>query len=325
MTFIQQKDQFVSIRSIRYYTNSIGFFLYITVNNRFAIITVRVALAIEYTGLLHTAYVIQHVAARLAGKPIETKELNLSFVTKTFFWIRCGISISILCFSIVVSFTAILNGQSAIWEGFPAWGSVIIFCLLLAIVGLLEGSQIAYFAVSKLQKSERGDNIFAMKTCELLFKNDNHNLAAFVIGRQLCVVSCMFFIARITAIKGDSDADNMFGVPDGVQTFIDMGLCGAIVVAIFGSISWRLIASTFPVPFLSNPLTYILLRFCLLLEISGILHGAYVLAALHKKIAGFQRDEVYIGTAEERASTLLRVDSELVNLRACKLATFNCP
>lgn len=29
--------------------------------------------------------------------------------------------------------------------------------------------------------------------------------------------------------------------------------------------------------------------------------GAWVIAAVHKKIAGFQRDEVYIGTAESRA------------------------
>ena len=54
--------------------------------------------------------------------------------------------------------------------------------------------------------------------------------------------------------------------------------------------------------FLSNPLTYILLRLCLLLEATGLCQAAWVLAAIHKKIAGFQRDEAYIGTPEERAS-----------------------
>ena len=34
----------------------------------------------------------------------------------------------------------------------------------------------------------------------------------------------------------------------------------------------------------------------------SICGGAWVLAAIHKMIAGFQRDEVYIGTAEERAA-----------------------
>ena len=33
---------------------------------------------------------------------------------------------------------------------------------------------------------------------------------------------------------------------------------------------------------------------------TGVLHGAWVLAAIHKKIAGFESDEVYIGTEEDR-------------------------
>jgi hypothetical protein len=63
-----------------------------------------------------------------------------------------------------------------------------------------------------------------------------------------------------------------------------------------------LVASAFPIAFLSNPLVYVFLRICLLLESTGICHGAWVLASIHKKIAGFKRDEVYIGTAEERAA-----------------------
>jgi hypothetical protein len=52
--------------------------------------------------------------------------------------------------------------------------------------------------------------------------------------------------------------------------------------------------------FINNPITYALLRFCLFLELTGLLHGAWVLAFIHKKLAGWQRDEYYIGTAEER-------------------------
>jgi hypothetical protein len=40
----------------------------------------------------------------------------------------------------------------------------------------------------------------------------------------------------------------------------------------------------------------------LFLEATGLCSGAWVLAAIHKKIAGFQGDEIYIGTAEERAA-----------------------
>ena len=49
-------------------------------------------------------------------------------------------------------------------------------------------------------------------------------------------------------------------------------------------------------------MVYILLQACLLLESTGICSGAWVLAMIHKKIAGFHTDEVYIGTAEERAA-----------------------
>jgi hypothetical protein len=259
-------------------------------------------LGIEFTGLLHTCYVIQRIAARLAGKPIESNEPPRKLVANIFFYFRCVMSIAILGFSFAVTLTALFTGKSAIWDSVPPAASTIIFFVLLCVVGLLEGSQIAYFAVSKLQASERGDSYFAKKTCELLFKNNNHNLAAFMIGRQLCVVSCMFFIARITSIEVEEGEENIFGVSDGLQGLFDTGFLGAVIVAIVGSISWRLIASAFPIPFLSNPLTYILLRFCLFLEWTGVLHGAYVLAAIHKRIAGFKRDEHYIGTAEERAA-----------------------
>jgi len=54
--------------------------------------------------------------------------------------------------------------------------------------------------------------------------------------------------------------------------------------------------------FLTTLITYILLRACLFLEGTGICNGAWVIARIVKKIAGYQVDEVYIGTAEERTA-----------------------
>jgi hypothetical protein len=172
----------------------------------------------------------------------------------------------------------------------------------MCVVGLLEGMQIAFFAVARIPADERGNSTFAKKTCELLFRGRGENLAGFMIGRQLCVVSCMFIVARVTTIEIEEGEENIFGVPDGLQEFFNFGFLGAIFLTIAGSISWQLVASAFPLQFLANPLVYFFLRICLLLESSGLCQGAWVLAALHKKIAGFQRDEVYIGTAEERRS-----------------------
>lgn len=280
------------------------------INNWFAVFTVYVALGIEFSGVLHICYLIQKVVSHLAGKPVETKEEPKTLVQNLFFWGRVAMSFAILCFSFAVTLKALFAGQTTMWDFMPPEASVVIFFVLLFIIGLLEGSQIAYFAVAKLKKDERGDTYFQKASCEILFTNNNHNLAAFMIGRQLCVVSCMFFVARITSVSLNEGDANIFGVSDGAQALFDTGLLGAHIVAVIGSVTWRLLSSAFPMAFLANPLTYILLRFCLFLEMTGILHGAWVIAFIHKKIAGFQRDEVYIGTAEERAAKAMKDESE---------------
>lgn len=272
------------------------------INNWFAVFTVYVALAIEFSGILHTCYLVQHFVANLAGKPIESNEPPRSALQNMFFYGRCAMSLALLGMALAVTLRALFDGKTAMWDSIPAAASIVIFFLLLVVIGNLEGSQIAYFAVSKLQKCERGEDYFSVKTCDIIFTNNNHNLAAFMVGRQLCVVSCMFFIAKITSVKLEDGEENIFGVSDGAQRIFDTGLLGALIVAVIGSISWRLLASAFPHAFLANIFTYILLRLCLFLEMTGLLHGAWVLAAIHKKIAGFKRDECYIGTAEERAA-----------------------
>merc|ERR1712048_204370 len=109
--------------------------------------------------------------------------------------------------------------------------------------------------------------------------------------------------------KEDGDT-NVMGISDGLQSFLNLGFQGALITTMGGSISWQLVAGAFPVAFLSNPVTYILLRICLILEGTGICNGAWVLAAIFKKIFGYQKDEVYIGTAEERKARGMKDDSK---------------
>jgi hypothetical protein len=220
---------------------------------------------------------------------------------------------------------ALFNGQTTIWEAIPPGVSVVLFFVLMCVVGLLEGMQIAFFAVARIPADERGNSVFAKKTCELLFRGRGENLAGFMIGRQLCVVSCMFIVARVTTIEIEEGEENIFGVSDGLQEFFNFGFLGAIFLTIAGSISWQLVASAFPLQFLANPLVYVFLRICLLLEFTGLCQGAWVLAALHKKIAGFKRDEVYIGTAEERRAKSMGDDEGALRSGAghpLKLPTF---
>jgi silicon transporter len=272
------------------------------INNYFALFTLWVAMGIEFSGLLHAAYLMQMLVAKLSGKTIESREEPRNGGQVFFFWFRSLMSLAILGFCFAVTLAALFEGKTTMWDGVPEAVSVILFFALMSVVGLLEGMQIAFFAVAKIPKSERGDSIYAMKTCELLFHGEGQNLPGFMIGRQLCVVSCFFIIARVTTLDVSEDDENIFGVSDGLQAFFNTGLLGAIITTIVGSISWQLVASAFPIAMLSNPFTYIFLRICLGLEATGIASGAWVLARIQKRILGYQRDEVYIGTAEERSA-----------------------
>ena len=264
--------------------------------------TVKVAMAIEASGLLHASYLIQMIVAAIAGKPIESNEEPRDGFANLVFWGRVLMSCAILFFAFFATIAALFDGKTTMWDGVPEVVALILFFALMAVVGMLEGMQIAFFAVAKLTDEERNSSVWATRTCDLLYSGEGHNLPGFMVGRQLCVVSCFFVIARVTSMDVEDGESNVLGVSDGTQEFFNTGLLGALITTIVASIAWQLVASAFPVAFLSTPITYILLRICLFLEATGICTGAWVLAAIHRKVAGFQRDEVYVGTAEERAA-----------------------
>merc|ERR1712107_458100 len=114
--------------------------------------------------------------------------------------------------------------------------------------------------------------------------------------------------ARVTTVSIPDGANNIFNVSQGLQKFFNLGFLGALITTIIGSITWQLVAATFPIAFLSNPHTYILLRICLFLEGTGLCQASWVMASVHKRIANFQRDEVYIGTADDRAAKKIEND-----------------
>jgi len=286
------------------------------VNNYFGLFTLWVANLIEFSGLLHASYVIQLLVGQLAGQPIESNDEPRTGIESAFFWFRCLMSLAILAFCVAVTMVALFNDQTTMWEGIPAGVSVVIFFFLMCVVGMLEGMQIAFFAVAKKTSAERGEGVFAKKTCALLYFGEGNNLPGFMIGRQLMVVSCMFFVARVTSVSLEDGEPNIFGVSDSAQELFGTGLLGALMLTILGSISWQLVASAFPLAFMRSPITYVLLRICFALECTGICQGAWVLAAVHKKISGFQRDEVYIGTAEERRKQEMSDDPTQLQLGA---------
>merc|ERR1711953_643468 len=241
------------------------------------------------------------VVAKLAGKPVESNEPARNIFQSIFFWGRCLMSCAVLTFAIIVTITALFEGKTTMWTSIPNSVAVILFFVLMNVVGLLEGMQIAFFAVTKLPKEEQGDARCAKMTCDVLFANGGRNLPGFMIGRQICVVGCMFIVARVCTLNVEvGTGNNVLGVSDGVQSFFNTGLLAALITTIIGSIAWQLVAGAFPIAFLSNPIVYFFLRWCLFLESTGICSGAWVLARVAELVSGWKTDEHYIGTAEDR-------------------------
>jgi len=271
------------------------------INTHFMTFTLYCTLLIEMTGFMHVCYLIRDCFYWAAGKPIETNEPPRDAAKAFFHWGRVLFSMVVLCFSLAVTLEALFKGQTTMWDVIPNWAAVITFFVLLSLVGLLEAMQIAFFAVSKFKKEDRGDHPMARRTCNLLFKGEGRNLPGFMVGRQVTVTLIFFVAARVTTlnIKVGED-DNIFGVSDGVQEFFNLGFLGAIITTILASISWQLVASAFPIAFLSNPFVYFMLNVVLAIEATGICAASWFFGTIHKKIAGFQLDEVYVGTAEER-------------------------
>jgi len=276
------------------------------INNYFALFTLYTCMFVEFTGIMHSSYLIQNILAAVSGKPIITNEPPRTGFTFAFFWGRVVMSIAILSFCMAVTLVALFNGDTMVavkYPSLPNGVNVFLFFFFMAVVGMLEGMQIAFFAVAKLPASERGTSFFGEKTCDLLFKGNGNNLAGFMIGRQLTVVFSFFLVGAITGLNitpGQDPSQNIFGISDSSQAFLNFGFHGAVITTILASISWQLAASAFPIAFLNNPATYVLLVIALFLEFIGICSGAWVLASLIKKVLGYSYDEVYVGTPEER-------------------------
>ena len=85
-----------------------------------------------------------------------------------------------------------LSHNSFLWIGFFG---------LICFLGLLEGIQIAAFAVVKLPTHIVRESPAAEANCDLVFRG--RNFKAVLIGRQICVTTSMFLLARITTTNVD--------------------------------------------------------------------------------------------------------------------------
>ena len=173
-----------------------------------------------------------------------------------------------------------------------------LFFFFVFIVGCLEAIQIVLFVVAKFPAYERSSNWFGKANADLIFENNGRNFLGFMIGCQLTVVASFFTVGAITglSIPPNGRENNIFGISDGAQKFLNFGFHGAVITTIVASITWQYLASAFPIADMNNPITYVLICFALVFEAIGNCHGAWVIRRLFKSATGMQYAEVYVGT-----------------------------
>ena len=86
-----------------------------------------------------------------------------------------------------------------------------------------------------------------------------------------------------------------FGTGD-FQKFISTGLLGALITTIVGSLWWRIIASSYPLAYMSNPLILLITQICLALESTGICQASVFLGKIHRRF--LREDKEYLDEAD---------------------------
>jgi len=260
-------------------------------NNRIMLLSTYLALAVEASGICHAAYLIQIVATKMAGKEVAQEHKTLW--QKFTFWLRVTLSVVLLLFALVTVFTAIFRGETKMFDGVPSWVSVLLFVGLILLVGMMDALQIAICAVVYIPEEQLWQHPTALRNMERV---RGKRLRSFLLGRQIGQTVVQFLLARITTLDVPiGENDNIWGVSDLVQKMFNGGVLGAIIATVLASLSWRVLASNFPLAFLSSPFSRPIIGLCLLAERTGVINIAWSLAAVHRKVAGFKPDEYYLG------------------------------
>ena len=73
-----------------------------------------------------------------------------------------------------------------------------------------------------------------------------------------------------------------FGLPAWYQSCINLGFLETVATSILRSLSCRILASSFPLAYLSNPFINVLVQLCILLDASSACDTAWAVARTHK-------------------------------------------
>jgi len=203
---------------------------------------------------------------------VHLREASLWDITRFIF------SLGLLLFSGVVTCYSILEQKTSMWKEVPGWASLLIFILVLWLLGVMEGLQIALVELKRANPDSYKD-IYptAYKLGQAASSGDNTE--KFLMGRQVFVVCLVFFAAKLTTIHGKNEDGFLFYVPDWLQViFLETGLLACVLVVIVAQLMPQIVASLYPVQFLELVVMRPAYYACIALEFCGITHFCWVLA-----------------------------------------------
>jgi len=288
-------------------------------NSYVCYVTAVVALAIEFSGLMHFVYILQWCFIKFSGtgpegsggdlekggaKPLLDANAEASSpsssngesgLTKMWYTFRCLISAFLLAFALAVVIESLFEGKTNLWDSVPPVAGFFIFLLLLVMAGTLEGLQIALFACQKMNtESFQESHPRAYSNLSHVFSGDNLN--SFLIGRQVFITLLVFILSQVTTISAlEEGEDIVFGLSTGLQEgILETGLLGAIITTILGSLTARVIATAFPLGFCNLPGMGAVIYVCLFFEFIGVTNLAWPLSAVYKRAGGMQTDDKYL-------------------------------
>ena len=90
-----------------------------------------------------------------------------------------------------------------------------------------------FFVAAGRVMTERNKSPWGICTCDLLFKGSGRNML--MVGCQRWIVSCFFVPVHATTMDITESEDNVLGVPDAVQVFLNTGLLGWFIATIVAS------------------------------------------------------------------------------------------
>merc|ERR1712110_757799 len=189
------------------------------------------------------------------------------------------------------TFYAILEQKTSFWKAVPGWAALIIFLLVLFLLGVMEGIQIALVELKRQDpETYKESHPQAYRLGRIAARGDN--IERFLMGRQVFVVCLVFFAAKLTTIHGRAPDGFLFPVPEVVQTLLlETGLLARVVVVIVAQLTPQIIASVYPVEFMQTLVGLPAYYACIGLEATGITHFTWILAHLACRACGLdQRD-----------------------------------